>query len=146
MNESTEQPQLSRKTLSRLKVRREFLRAAKGRKWGTTSAVLQANATMSRQTDAMRIGFTATKRLGNAVVRNRAKRRLRAAAADVFPELGRPGFDYVLIARPGALTQPYKLLLDDIREALKRVHQDRRSKGRGRASQNARRRGKTAQT
>ena len=49
---------------------------------------------------AIRVGITATRRLGGAVVRNRVRRRLRALAAKLLPELGRPGCDYVLIGRP----------------------------------------------
>ncbi len=108
--------------IERLKKRAEFLWVASGVKWGTKSALLQAKAPKTQGSVPIRIGFTATKRLGNAVTRNRAKRRLRAAADELFPTFARPGLDYVLIARPGALTQPYKLLLDDIKEALKRVH------------------------
>ena len=109
-------------SIERLKKRAEFLWVASGAKWGTKSALLQAKAPKNQASAPVRVGFTATKRLGNAVTRNRAKRRLREATAELFPTLARPGMDYVLIARPGALTQPYKLLLDDIKEALKRVH------------------------
>ena len=64
------------------------------------------------------VGFTATKKLGGAVVRNRAKRRLREAARVLLPQLGKPGHDYVLIARGGALTRPWLRLLDDVKSAL----------------------------
>lgn len=66
----------------------------------------------------IRVGFTATKRIGGAVVRNRAKRRLREAARALVPELGRPGADYVLIARGGTATRPWDRLIDDVRSAL----------------------------
>ncbi len=66
----------------------------------------------------MRVGFTVTKKIGNAVCRNRIKRRFREAARQVLPELGRPGTDYVLIARPGAADRPFDALLDDLRGAL----------------------------
>ena len=116
--------------MARLKKRAEFVWVASGAKWGTKSALLQARAPKT-DVGPIRIGFTATKRLGNAVIRNRAKRRLKAASDELFPSLARPGMDYVLIARPGALTQPYKLLLDDIKEALKRVHARTDAGGRG---------------
>ena len=120
------------KDIERLKKRAEFLWVASGVKWGTKSALLQAKKPKKLEEAApIRVGFTATKRLGNAVTRNRAKRRLRAAADELFPTFARPGLDYVLIARPGALTQPYKLLLDDIKEALKRVHKRADSGKRG---------------
>jgi ribonuclease P protein component len=66
----------------------------------------------------MRVGFTVTKKIGGAVVRNRAKRRLREAARLLLPEHGRPGFDYVLIARGGTATRPWPRLLDDVKSAL----------------------------
>jgi ribonuclease P protein component len=66
----------------------------------------------------IRAGFTATKKIGGAVVRNRAKRRLREAARLLLPELGRPGCDYVFIARGGTPTRPWPRLIDDVRSAL----------------------------
>ncbi len=67
------------------------------------------------------VGFTATKKLGGAVVRNRAKRRLREAARVLLPLHGRPGHDYVLIARQGAAERPWDRLLDDVKTALIRL-------------------------
>lgn len=64
------------------------------------------------------MGFTATRKIGGAVVRNRTKRRLREAARALLPEHGRPGVDYVLIARGGTTTRPWPRLLDDVRSAL----------------------------
>jgi len=66
----------------------------------------------------LRVGFTATKRIGNAVMRNRAKRRLRAVARDILPKLGRQGHDYVIIARQGAIDRPYEKLVSDLEKAL----------------------------
>jgi ribonuclease P protein component len=66
----------------------------------------------------VRAGFTATRKIGGAVVRNRAKRRLREAARLLLPELGRPGFDYVFIARGGTASRPWARLLDDVKTAL----------------------------
>ena len=70
----------------------------------------------------LRVGFTASRKVGNAVARNRAKRRLRAAAAALLPLLGRSGHDYVLVARPATVTRPYNVLLADIAEALRKAH------------------------
>lgn len=67
------------------------------------------------------VGFTASRKVGNAVIRNRAKRRLRAVAAAILPEQGRPGTDYVLIARAGTADRPYAQLLADLAAALRRV-------------------------
>ena len=68
--------------------------------------------------ELVRSGFTATKKIGGAVVRNRAKRRLREAARRLLPELGRSGCDYVMIARGGTATRPWARLIDDVRGAL----------------------------
>ena len=70
---------------------------------------------------AVRVGFTASRRVGNAVTRNRARRRLRAAAAAVLAERGRPGVDYVLIARAATAQRPYRALLADLEGALRRL-------------------------
>ena len=72
----------------------------------------------------IRIGFTATRRLGGAVERNRAKRRMREAARLVAPGLARPGCDYVLIARGGVGARPWPRLLDDVKSALIRLAAD----------------------
>ena len=70
-----------------------------------------------------RIGFTATKKIGNAVMRNRAKRRLRALAREILPDAARPGWDYVLVGRPEATaTRDFALLRADLEGALRRVH------------------------
>lgn len=67
------------------------------------------------------LGFTASKKVGNAVARNRAKRRLRAAARELLPEHGLPGVDYVLVARQSAVDAPWDALLDDVGNALIRL-------------------------
>ena len=75
------------------------------------------------KTGTARIGVTASRKVGNAVERNRAKRRLRAAAAAIIPTKGMPGTDYVLIARAGTADRPYAALLADLAAALRRVEQ-----------------------
>jgi len=66
----------------------------------------------------IRAGFTATKKIGGAVIRNRAKRRLREAARHLLPLHGKPGCDYVFIARGGTTARPWPRLLDDVKSAL----------------------------
>ena len=68
--------------------------------------------------------FTATRRIGGAVQRNRAKRRLREAARLTAPGLARAGCDYVLIARSGVVSRPWPALLDDVKSALIRLAAD----------------------
>jgi ribonuclease P protein component len=124
--------------LVRLKTRADFLRvAARRRRVARPGFVLQASQSPPEgDTTAVRIGFTASRKVGNAVVRNRAKRRLRAAAAEVVTSDGRPGTDYVLIARAdGTVERPYAELLGDLRSALRQID---RSGGGGRRNVRAR--------
>lgn len=115
--------------LSRLKTRSEFLRAARGRKYAARGLVLQMwRRDAGEKNKDPRVGFTVTRRVGNAVVRNRIKRRLRAAADEVITEDGLPGRDYVLIGRAATLKRDYNDLLEDLRIALHMVHKRRASK------------------
>jgi ribonuclease P protein component len=128
-------------TIGRLKRRSEFLRVAGLRcKWATPGLILQAapaaempfspppavDVSVLSQAgngadETLRVGFTCSKKVGNAVARNRAKRRLRAAAAAILPVHAMPGYDYVLIGRQETLRRPFALLLQDLQTALKRV-------------------------
>jgi ribonuclease P protein component len=74
--------------------------------------------------ETIRLGFTATRRIGGAVIRNRAKRRLREAARLIAPLHARPGCDYVFIARGGTATRTWARLLDDMRTTLQRLAAD----------------------
>lgn len=112
--------------LETLRNRPDFLRAAAARRLGTAGFLLQAR---DRGDDlpGTRIGFTASRKIGNAVLRNRAKRRLRAIARAVLPGLAHAGWDYVLVARPGAtVSRPFCDLLADLASALDLVHRDRK--------------------
>ncbi|UVO51809.1 ribonuclease P protein component [Sphingomonas sp. SUN019] len=71
--------------------------------------------------DTMRVGFTVTKKIGNAVVRNRMKRRLRALVRDVLPERGIIGADHILIGRAGGIERQFNVLHDELVKALKKV-------------------------
>ena len=85
--------------------------------------VLQARARRDADADAIRIGFTCSRKVGNAVARNRAKRRLREIARLVLPGAARPGWDYVLIGRAGATASlPFDRLRDDLERALATLH------------------------
>ena len=70
----------------------------------------------------MRIGYTVTKKIGNAVVRNRMKRRFRALVRDLLPDLGIPGADHVLIGRAGGIERNFAILGADLRKALGKLH------------------------
>jgi ribonuclease P protein component len=100
-----------------LRKRRQFLAAAKGRSCARGSVVIQSLA-RGDEDSAIGVGFTATKKIGGAVVRNRAKRRLREAARRLLPLHGEARHDYVFIARSGCPERDWTLLLDDITRAL----------------------------
>ena len=105
--------------LPRLTRRAEFLRVAgRGRKAARPGLVLQA---LAAEAGPLRLGFTATKKIGNAVVRNRAKRRLREAARLTLAADAAPGWNLVLIARDTTAKRPFGKLLGDLRGALRQA-------------------------
>ena len=125
-------------TFATLKKRSEFLSVRGGRRWSTPAFLLEGrrrktrhgaaaapeNQTAHRSSDATgpRFGFTVTKKMGNAVVRNRIRRRLRAAVADLAPQLADPTFDYVVLARRPAFDYSFEQLRIDLRTAFERIH------------------------
>jgi ribonuclease P protein component len=103
-----------------LSVRRDFLAANTGKRAPMPGFVL-----LMRQRDdgdpSMRIGYTVTKKIGNAVIRNRMKRRLRALARELLPESGVRGADHVLIGRNGGIERDFAQLRADLAKALAKV-------------------------
>ena len=110
--------------IERLKKRPDFLACAQGPALARGAVLVQVRA-RGDDSDLVRAGFTATKRIGGAVERNRAKRRMREAVRLLLPEHGRPGHDYVFIARGGMTKRPWERLLDDVKTALIRLAADR---------------------
>ena len=106
--------------MERLKERADFLAAAAGVKVSTAAFILQARA---RKDDAgVRVGFTVSKKVGNAVERNRVRRRLREVVRRSAALPAERGHDYVLIGRRSALTTAFDRLVADFAGALRRVH------------------------
>ena len=113
-----------------LKNRPDFLAAARARRQGAKGLHLQARRRRpdeAKDPDAIRVGFTCSKKVGNAVARNRAKRRLREVARAVLPAAGKPGWDYVLIGRAEVTAgRVYTDLENDLRIALQKIHAPRK--------------------
>jgi ribonuclease P protein component len=106
-------------TLERLRKRAQFLRARQGFRASRPTVSIEAIARNAGA--AIGVGFTASRKVGNAVVRNRARRRLKEAARQLLPMLGVPGADYVLVARQSTAEATWVALLDDVRNALIRL-------------------------
>ncbi len=101
-----------------LKARSEFLKAARGPRRATPGFILQIRDRRDGD-ETIGVGFTCSKKVGNAVARNRAKRRLREIARLDLPANGKPGHDYVLIGRAGhTAALPFEQLRADLRGAL----------------------------
>ena len=111
--------------IGRLKTRAEFLHVRGGARFTAPSLVLQARKRPGGDTEdapIARFGFTATKGLGGAVVRNRARRRLKEAVRVAGPSHAVEGYDYVLIAREGTVQRRFTELINDLERALAKVH------------------------
>ncbi|MFL6848226.1 MAG: ribonuclease P protein component [Sphingomicrobium sp.] len=100
-----------------LRKRPDFLAANRGARFPMPGFVLLVR-NRDDGDDSLRVGFTVTKKIGNAVVRNRMKRRLRELARELLPTCGVPGADHVLIGREGGIERDFGLLRDELRKAL----------------------------
>jgi len=106
--------------LERLKQRKDFLRLAHAKRVHSTSFVLQARD--RGDTQVLRVGFTCSKKVGNAVARNRAKRRLRETVRLILPRFGQVGHDYVLIGRANiTATTKFTALQEELLSALRKL-------------------------
>ena len=102
--------------------RAQFLKAASARRQSAPAFLLQGRDRRD-ESPGIGIGFTASKKIGNAVCRNRAKRRLREIARMLLPTHAKPGWDYVLVARPqSTIARPFADLLADLETALRQIH------------------------
>ena len=119
---------MTKTPLQRLTKRAQFLFVRQGRR--ASGKTLFVEARRRAETGPPGVGLTASRAVGGAVERNRARRRLREAARQLLPELGAPGVDYVLVARKAAPDAPWPLLLDDLRNALIRLRAELAAEGR----------------
>ena len=119
-----------------IKKRSDFLWVRGGRRWSAAAFVLEARVRQKDEaaSEPARFGYTVSKKVGGAVVRNRVRRRLRALTAGLDPQQMRPGFDYVIIARTGAIARNFADLKADLDQALTRIHQAPGQKRRGQAN------------
>lgn len=107
-----------------LKKRRDFLRAAKDLTVIFHNVMLQAARPLSGEFHPARIGFTATKRLGKAHIRNRTKRRLRAVVREIYAKYALENVDYVLVGRYDTACCPFENLRSDIIRAFKKINKE----------------------
>lgn len=105
-----------------LKNRRDFVRVAGGIRMVVSSVILQAAPNLCEEKRPFRVGFTTTKKIGNAVVRTRVRRRLRAVVRELFAQFAKDNVDYVLIGRNNTVLCPYQTLKEDVKWALKKTN------------------------
>jgi ribonuclease P protein component len=100
--------------------RADFLRLAAGARRVTPGFILQV-APAGEPSSVLRVGFTASRKVGNAVARNRVKRRLRALADRVMLDAANPANDYVFIGRGETLSRDFAAMEQDLRQALRKI-------------------------
>jgi ribonuclease P protein component len=125
------------KSLGRLTKRAEFQRVSRGRRKSVGAFALQAALRASSEAEPKppRIGFTVTRKVGNAVMRNRIRRRLKEALRAAGPLEAREDHDYVLVARHEALSRPFSALVSDLRDIFHAVaHEEARRRQPGRTA------------
>ena len=113
---------MSKPTIQKLRKRAQFLFVRQGFRASRGAVLVEARR--RAEGGAIGVGFTASKRVGGAVTRNRARRRLREAARQLLPEHGLAGVDYVLVARQSTPEADWAALLDDLKTALIRLRAD----------------------
>ena len=119
---------MTRTPVQKLTKRAQFLLVRQGLRAGGKTLTVEAR--QRDQAGPIGVGMTASRAVGGAVYRNRARRRMREAARKLLPELGAPGVDYVLVARKAAADAPWPQLLDDLRNALIRLRAELAADGR----------------
>jgi ribonuclease P protein component len=105
-----------------IKKRPDFLAANRGKRYATPGFVLLVHDRGDAD-PAKRLGITITKKVGNAVIRNRMRRRFRELARELLPELGKSGADHILIGRDGGIERDFSQLRDEMTKALRKVAQ-----------------------
>ena len=122
LTEAEDTPAAAFSRLQVLTERRDFLRASRGPRVAMPGFVLQCRRRRTGEATGIRVGFTCSKKVGNAVARNRATRRLREIARLIVPDHGRDGMDYVLIGRAiETAERPFPIMLEDLRTALQKL-------------------------